>query len=127
MGATELNVLGGYNVDNSISCFGITYGKAFQRKELFAGISAGIGLVTSQERGIFISSEGGWFGISNYEKIRRHSIGFPISAKILGVPSRVYGIGIEVYANLNRISSFYGINLCHQFGKLRPKKMRNKH
>lgn len=122
-GVSEFLPLASYSVQNSISSFGITYGKVYQRKALFSSISAGISLVTSEERGSFISSDPGWFGTSYYEKIKSHTIGIPISAKVLWIPSRVYGIGVEVYANLNSKSSFYGINLCHQFGKLRPKKI----
>ncbi len=59
MGVGEFIPLGGYNVHNSIGSFGITYGKVYQRKALFSSISAGISLVTSEERGSFISNSGG--------------------------------------------------------------------
>ena len=121
-GISEFDLLSGSNVHNSVSSWGITYGKAIQQKSFFSSISGGLSLVTGEQKGNFISSAGGWFGMHYYEKIKAHTVGFPISAKFLWTPSTVYGLGLEVYANLNSLGSFYGINFCHQFGKLRPKK-----
>ena len=123
-GVEEFNLLDASTPSNSVSSAEITYGKTFQARSFFASISAGVGYVTSLQKGELLQSTGSWFGNSTYEKITHHGIGFPVAAKILWVPCRVYGVGTELYVNINSQHTFYGINICHQLGKLRPRKIR---
>lgn len=121
-----LQILGVSHPTNSNNCLDITYGKVFTKGSFFSCISAGIGCIEGIRQGKYLSSTGGWFGDSYYEKIRFYTIGFPISAKIFWILSRFYGLGIELFVNINK-NTFYGINFSHQFGKLRPAKIkRNK-
>lgn len=127
-GIEEFEIFAYSNVPNSINSIDITYGKVFKNKSFYTSISAGAGLVTGVQKGKFISGSGGWFNSnSNYEKITHHTIGFPISAKIFWVPLSFTGVGLELYANINSKNTFYGINLCRQFGKLRPPIKNNRH
>lgn len=110
--------------NNSISSIDITYGKVLINGKFFSSISAGIGFIEGIEKGKFLSTDGtGWFAPHYYEKIRFYTIGIPITAKMFWVPLRFYGIGLELYVNINIKNTFYGIIFCHQFGKLRPKKL----
>ena len=119
-GVQEFQILGVSHPAKSIGSIDLTYGKALKRKSLYASLSAGAGWVTSVQRGKFLSSDGGWFGTDYYEKITHQTIGFPISVKIFWVPLSFTGVGLELYANINSLHTFYGINICRQFGKLRP-------
>ena len=122
-GLTEFLIFGNSNVSNSVNSAEFTYGRVFRSDGLFTSISAGVGYITTEEKGEILSSVGFlFFPINTYEKIIRHTIGFPISAKMFWVPARWYGIGAEFYVNFNSRNTFYGINLCHQFGKLKAKK-----
>ena len=122
----EFDLFNSYNVDNTIQSVDVTFGKFIERKYFFCSINAGVGLVTSTERGLFISSEGGLFGTSDYERLRHTVIGMPISAKILLVSNNVYALGIEVFVNLNKTNTFFGINLCNQFGNFGKVKSKKK-
>ena len=125
-GLGELAIFDQSNVNNSISSAEITYGKVFQARSFFAALSAGAGYISALQKGELLSREGGWFSsVSTYQKISYHTIGFPIAAKIFWLPARVYGIGIELYVNINSRNTFYGINFCHQFGKLKARNIRS--
>ncbi len=120
----EFDLLSTSYPNNSISSIDITYGKVLINGKFFSSISAGIGFIEGIERGKYLSRDGtGWFAPRYYEKIRFYTIGIPITAKMFWVPLRFYGIGLELYANINK-NPFYEINFCHQFGKLRPKKLK---
>lgn len=122
---TEFVLFESSNVDNSINSVDLTYGKVFKGGCFFSSISAGIACVKSEHKGKLLSREGGWlFATYTYEKIKHYTIGFPLSVKIFWVPLRFYGLGTELYANLNTVNPFYGINFCHQFGKLRRPKIK---
>ncbi len=118
-GLQEFDIFASSNIIPSISSIDITYGKSFNKKSFFVSVSVGAGWVTDVQPGKLLSYGSGFFGPDYYEKITNHTIGLPISAKIFWVPFRFYGIGLELYANINSKNTFYGINICHQFGKLR--------
>jgi hypothetical protein len=119
----ELQIFDYSKVNNSISSVELNYGRGFKKNSFFSCVSAGIGWVTSVQKGKLLSRQGDWFSsVSSYEKITHHTIGFPISVKAFWVPLKFYGLGIELFININSIKTFYGINLCHQFGKLKAKK-----
>lgn len=125
-GMEEFMLFSNSNVVKSITSADITYGIIFKRKALYTSISAGVGWVTNVQEGKLLSREGGWlFSSYTYEKLTYHNIDFPISAKIFWVPLKFYGIGVELFVNINK-NTFYGINFCHQFGKLRPANIKNK-
>lgn len=121
-GIEEFNLLSGSNVIRSISGADVTYGRVWKRNTFYSSISAGISWVISVQEGKLLSRQGGWlFGSYTYEKLTYNNLGFPISAKIFWVPARFYGIGAELFVNINKYT-FYGVNFCHQFGKLSSKK-----
>ncbi|HSN62153.1 MAG TPA: hypothetical protein VLR49_14535 [Ferruginibacter sp.] len=125
-GLGELELFEQSNVNNSVSSAEIAYGKVFETRSFFATISAGVGYITVLQKGELLSREGGWFSsVNSYQKIVHHTIGLPVAAKIIWVPSRVYGIGTELYVNINSRNTFYGINFCQQLGKLKAKKVRS--
>ncbi len=110
------------NVTNSIWSVDLTYGRAWKTKFFYGSISTGVGLVTTEEEGKLLDYSGGWFfGQYTYERVIHHTVGLPISGKFVWVPTRFYGVGIELFANINSRSTFYGVNTFHQIGKLRPR------
>lgn len=128
-GLGEIKILNYSNVNNKISSLEVMYGRVLYANKIFCSISGGLGYINSEETGAFISREGSWlFGYYTYEKIQRSSVGIPISFQTFWVPAKFYGIGLDFYANINSINSFYTVSLCHQFGKLRPsvKKIKEK-
>ena len=116
----EIGIFDNSNVNNNISSIELMYGKVLSTNTFFCSISGGLGYAYSDEKGEFISREGGWFfGYYTFEKIKKNTIGFPISFKIFYIPTKFYGIGLDFYANINPNNTFYTASLCHQFGKLR--------
>ena len=117
----EIGIFDNSNVNNNISSIELMYGKVLSSNTFFCSISGGLGYVSSQEKGEFISREGIWFfGYYTFEKIKKSTVGIPISFKIVYIPTKFYGIGLDFYANINANNTFYTASLCHQFGKLRP-------
>ena len=117
----EFNIFNFSNINNNISSMELMYGKALSTNAFYCSINGGLSFIKSEESGALVSREGGWlFGFSTYEKIKRTAVGVPLSLQTFWVPARFYGLGIDIYANINSISSFYCISFCHQFGKLRP-------
>ena len=107
---------------NSINSFDITFGKVLTHGIFFSSLSAGIGFIDGTTRGKFLAYGPGFLSADYYEKIKIHSIGIPISAKIFCVPLKFYApIGLELYLNINPNNTFYAINVCFQIGKLQPK------
>ena len=122
-GLGEFNLFSSSNVQNSVWSIDLSYGRVWKTRSFYSSLSTGIGMVTTEEKGKFLSSTGGWFVLSTYERIINHTVGIPISAKFVWVPTRIYGIGTEFFVNINSRRTFYGINFFHQFGKLRSKKI----
>ena len=117
----EIGIFNNSNVNNNISSIELMYGKVLSSNTFFCSISGGLGYVYSQEKGEFISREAVWFfGYYTFEKIKKSTVGIPISFKIVYIPTKFYGIGLDFYANINANNTFYTASLCHQFGKLRP-------
>lgn len=117
----EIGIFDNSNVNNNISSIELMYGKVLSSNTFFCSISGGLGYVYSQEKGEFISREAVWFfGYYTFEKIKKSTVGIPISFKIFYIPTKYYGIGLDFYANINSNNTFYTASLCHQFGKLRP-------
>ena len=117
----EIGIFDNSNVNNNISSIELMYGKVLSSNTFFCSISGGLGYVYSQEKGEFISREAVWFfGYYTFEKIKKSTVGIPISFKIVYIPTKFYGIGLDFYANINSNNTFYTASLCHQFGKLRP-------
>ena len=130
----ELEIIFVPNVINSIQSIDVTYGRVFKKNAFYNSVSGGLGLVTSVQQGKILPGAGSglsggfsssFFDINNtYEKIVKHTIGFPISAKLFWISSKFRrtnkkagsGLGIELFININSISTFYQMNFCFQFG-----------
>ena len=120
-GMGEFNIFDQSNVHNSVQSINLTYGRAYMYRSIFMSISAGPGFVSTVAQGALKDRLGFIFTTSTYEKITAHTVGLAFSAKAMALAPHG-GIGLEFYANANSQSSFAGINLCFQFGKLRSKK-----
>lgn len=123
-GLTAYNIIVFSNVRPVIKSFDLTYGRLlYSNRSFYAGISAGASIVSGTKRGALLSNEYNYLFVYNtYEKKEFNNIGFPISAQLFYIPARFAGIGVELYTNINSAQSFYAVNFCAQFGKLRPKK-----
>jgi hypothetical protein len=123
----EFEIFGGGYPTISNNCLDITYGKALTIEPIFSSISVGLGCLKGIRQGKYLYG-GGWLDRGHYENIQYYTVTFPMSAKIFWIPRKSHGlikglnggIGIEIFANFNSKQNFRGINLCTQFGKLRP-------
>lgn len=93
------------NIIESITDFGILYGKAFRFKrgaDGFTSFAAGLSLTRSIKRGEVISYEEGW------EKDTRYTIGIPLEFQLVIRILGPLGFGVYGLANINNIESYYG-------------------
>lgn len=118
-GVTELGIFRAFSTN--VGSLNLSYGRAFKKPQTLSTVSAGIGFITAVERGAFIQSGSILFiSIGEYQKIRKHGIGVPLSAKAFWLHRGLFhGLGAELYANINSVSNFYGINLSRHFGKIK--------
>lgn len=108
LSTTKMSIMNDY-----IRSYDLTVGRVLKIKSLFSSLNLGIGYVDGET----------WHELADgYESKRYKTIGFPVSVKVFIVPFRFYGLGVDLYANINKKSSFYGVNICHQFGLLRKVK-----
>lgn len=107
--ARSLSMFNVSNMNNYMQSYDLTIGRVLKNKNFFSSFNIGVGYVEGQI----------WNELSDgYETTRYKTVGFPLSVKGFCIPFLYYGLGVELYANINSKSSFYGVNLCHQFGKL---------
>lgn len=100
-------------MNNYMQSYDLTIGRVLKINNLFTSLSLGIAYLEGEE----------WHKVEDkYQSKKYRTIGFPISVKGFLVPFRFYGIGVDLYANINSASTFYGIYACHQFGLLKKKR-----
>lgn len=116
-GTGEFEILGADIPAITMSSFDLLYGRELVSKKIKVSLNAGLALVGDLERGNYLYSDPGFFGSSHYEKIKNHAIGFPISTKIIFGNRKLFNIGLEAYVNINKLNTFYGLNLCGFFKK----------
>jgi hypothetical protein len=95
------------------------YGRCFKGTDGFASISGGFSLIGGVERGEFLYSRGAFFPSRVHRKLTFTNVGIPLEAQCFWTPLSFLGIGLYGFANLNYETSFGGILLCAQFGKLK--------
>ncbi len=101
------------NMNNYMQSYDLTIGRVLKSNNLFSSLSLGIAYLEGET----------WHKIADqYHSKNYQTIGLPISIKGFIVPFRYYGLGVDLYANINSASSFYGIYLCHQVGLLKRMK-----
>lgn len=88
---------------------GVLYGRAWTGARSERSLSAGIAIVRGEDcHGLF----GGPCDPSN-------AVGLPLSATMSFRPSRLLGLGLEAFANLNTLASFVGLGGMIELGMLR--------
>jgi len=108
-----------FKTPNKLWDIGFMYGLISKKERSLASISAGIGIISSSERGRELSCDGnGWFSSCEYQMSNNITIGIPIEAQLF-LTGKYIGIGISGFANINSESSYAGALLCLQFGELR--------
>jgi hypothetical protein len=120
--ATEsvFSLLGGHTPEETIWDLGALYGAISKRRFGFVSAAAGLAVVGGVKRGAFLRREGGWFSIRDVYEVRHfHTVGMPLEAQAFFTPLPFFGLGLELYANLNPVRSYKGLNFCLQFGRLR--------
>jgi hypothetical protein len=115
----EFQPIVGLSPDETVWDAGVLYGRIAKVSYGLASISGGIGVVGGVRRGKYLSSSGGWFGTSYYEKLTFLTVGIPVEGQLFWTPLDFWGIGFYGFANLNKEKSFIGALLCIQIGKLR--------
>lgn len=100
----------------SISDFGVLYGRIAKIPKGFISLSGGISRVFGEHRGAFQNLNNYTF---NYETQSYGTFGIPFESQIFWTPNSFIGVGIYGFANINPEKSFYGGLLSIQLGKLR--------
>ena len=113
-GTGEFSIWGKGQVHRTMTSLDLSYGRAFEFDKSNISVSVGVGWVGNLEK-VPGQSTGGWFGSTNYERLKFYTIGLPISTKLFLYMSKHSGVSIEGYVNINKWNTFYGINLCPTF------------
>ena len=121
-GSTE--VFPSKNLRDAMQCFELRYGRSNRKRQnIILSVSAGLSYVSGKFKGDIIGTEGGWFSrVLIYEKIRGSGVGLPLSVQFMRIVSKGFAVGLEAYANINKVCTFYGFNLNVNLGKLRSDK-----
>ena len=113
IGAKSLSTFNVSRYNNYMQSYDLTIGRVLKSNNLFSSLSLGIAYIEGET----------WQKLeAEYESKNFKKIGLPISLKGFFVPFRYYGLGVDIYANINEAGSFYGIYFCHQFGLLKKVK-----
>lgn len=107
-----------YNIIESITEFGVLYGKAFRFKrgaDGFASFAAGLSLIREIKRGEFTSYE-------VWEKDIRYTIGIPLEFQFVKRILGPLGFGVYGFANINNIESYYGSIFSLRFANFTKKR-----
>ncbi|MEI7421716.1 MAG: hypothetical protein WCK18_06465 [Prolixibacteraceae bacterium] len=102
----------------SVSDFGVLYGRIAKIPLGFVSLSGGISRVFGEQRGAFQNLSNYTF---NYEQKTFSTFGIPLESQLFWTPSSVIGFGIYGFANINPEKSFFGGLFCIQLGKLKYK------
>ena len=100
----------------SISDFGVLYGRIAKIPKGFISLSGGISRVFGEHRGAFQNLNNYTF---NYETQSYGTFGIPFESQIFWTPNSFIGVGIYGFANINPEKSFWGGLFCIQLGKLK--------
>lgn len=96
-------------LEDGVAEVGLLYGRAWTRERSQSSLSAGLALVYAQDcHGLF----GGPCDPSK-------TVGLPLSATMSFHPASFLGLGLEAFANLNRLTSFVGVTAMLELGALR--------
>jgi hypothetical protein len=90
---------------------GLLYGRGTTDEATHASISAGMAWVHLDE------CPDGLFGSGSCDSAS--VLGVPIVAEVAWRPARIFGVGLQGFANLNDQSTFYGAALIVEVGRLR--------
>lgn len=91
---------------------GLLYGWATTEQDYHASISTGMGIMGGSR------STGRLFSDTPREEIS-HQFGIPIEGQLFWRPSRIIGLGLSGFANINAERSFAGLAASLQVGKLK--------
>ena len=105
-GAEPVNVITNDYRLNHINEISGMYGLNYHISFLFLSLSTGVGMVWIKK------------GVSPSE-VTSTTLGLPIDAEIFISPLPMLGIGLKLIGNLNSKSSYRGILICIQLGKLK--------
>ena len=88
---------------------GVLYGRAWVKDRTFLSLGSGVGLaVTAECPGIF----------SGGDCREKKTLGLPVSVEFSGRPTHFLGIGLQLFANVNPVQSFFGGLVGVQVGSL---------
>ena len=118
IGASEFQLFGP-DPPESYNDIGVLYGRVANAQNIQLSLSGGLGIVAGTMRGDYISSSGVLFPSSQYETKHVFTVGIPLEAAINYNPFKSFGLGFAVYANLNAVNSFWGINLMFKVGTVK--------
>jgi hypothetical protein len=94
-------ILWGNQKAESISEYGVLYGRVAKASYGAASVSAGISIVSESPYTSFTT------------------VGIPFEGQLIWTPTSVFGIGFKGFANLNPRKSFGGLLFCIELGILR--------
>lgn len=116
---TEAQLFGGYMPNEHINGINAMVGKVVHFNKFFCVVKSGIAHVRSTERGMLLERGTGLFDNSYFQALHKSGIGVPIMASINWSPIRNASSGIQLFANINTVKHFYGIQLVVHGGRIR--------
>jgi hypothetical protein len=104
------------NISKTYNCFSLTYGKSFQWKFIFLNASIGPSYVIYDEPTNVEYHNGSWFGPYYTSVNVKHKLpGAFVDGQVMFV-TRLFGLGIEGYVNINQYYAPIGILGTLNFG-----------
>ncbi|MFH1010408.1 MAG: hypothetical protein V1784_04135 [bacterium] len=117
---SEVSLFGNIHPLESSRDFGVLYGWRTSGRYLgYLSASVGISVVQSVRRGRLLSSSGCCFGSSEYEVIRKYTVGVPFEGQAVFKPLEAIGLGLICFGNVNPKGSFVGGALSLFLGDLK--------
>ncbi len=101
---------------NSANDISALAGLSFTTRFFYTSFGIGIGKVSTAGS---IYNNKSSSPSDRYIKTEDSGFGFPIQFDLFWTPGDAFGLGLVFFFNTNRYTSFNGVTLCIQFGKLR--------
>lgn len=115
----EMQLMSVKNPNENMVDIGFLWGKIYTYQKFQFSAFAGGGILAGTLRGEFISRGEGWFAPSYYQNKGFFRPAIPLQTGILLLPSRKFGIGIDLMGSITPKESFSALVLKLTFGDLR--------
>ncbi len=95
----------------------LLYGINISAPNGLTSFAAGVSLVKGRDRGKYLYSSSGFFGIiKHHESLDFQTVGLAMETQLFWRPLTFLGIGLNIHGNINVKRTFAGAILCLQLG-----------